>query len=138
MLDATRYERIAIDRYRFSGFHGGDAWCALEILRGKGERTVVIATEPADNPGMSITNAAEHLAYQVCVEFAIDPSQLLWIEHYGYPAPGGGTRRPRTYDRVRFETLPPGHDAVFTRPTWRPMRNEDWLAMGLTPREPGP
>jgi hypothetical protein len=138
MLDAKRYERIVVDRYRFRGVHGGDGWCALEILKGKDARVVVIATELADNPGMSITNAAEHLAYRVCVEFAIDPSQLFWVEHYGYAAPGGGTRRPRTYDLVTFEILPPGHDGIFTRPTWRPMRNEDWLAVGLTLREPSP
>ena len=53
MLDATRYERIVVDRYRFRGFHGCDAWCALEILKGKDGGTVVIATEVKDNPGTS-------------------------------------------------------------------------------------
>src|SRR5438552_13682293 len=102
MLDATQYERIVVDRYRFRGFHGCDAWCALEILEGKDGKTVVIATEVKDNPGTSITNAAEHLAYWVCIEFSIDTSKLVWIEHYGYPAPGDWRRHPRTYDLVTF------------------------------------
>src|SRR5881392_1844171 len=109
MLDATQYERVVVDRYRFCGFHGCDAWCALEILKGKDGKTVVIATEVKDNAGTSITNAAEHLAYWVCIEFSIHPSKLVWIEHYGYPAPDDWKCHPRTYDRVSFDILPPGH-----------------------------
>jgi hypothetical protein len=137
MLNATQYERIVVNRYRFRGFHGCDAWCALEILKVKDGRTVVIATEVENNPGTSVTNAAEQLACQVCVEFSIDPSQLVWIEHYGYPAPGELDRHPRTY-LVSFSILPAGRGAVFGQPQWRPMRNEDWLALGLEPRRPGP
>jgi hypothetical protein len=137
MLDATQYERVVVDRHRFRGFHGCDGWCALEILRAKDGKTVVIATEVKDNPGTSITNVCEQLAYWVCVEFSIDPSQLIWIEHYGYPAPGD-SKRLRSYDLVTFTILPPGHDAVFAHPKWRPMRDEDWLALGLEPRQPGP
>ena len=138
MLDATQYERIVVDRYRFRGFHGCDAWYALDILKANEGRTVVIATEVEDNPGTSVTNAAEELACQVCVEFSIDPSQLVWIEHYGYPAPGELKRHPRTYDLVTFTISPAARGAVFRQPQWRPMRNEDWLALGLEPRPPGP
>ena len=138
MFDATQYERIVIDRYRFRGFHGCDASCALEIMRILDGRSVVIATEMKDNPGTSVTNFCEHLAYRVCVEFGIDPSKLVWIEHYGYPMPGALRRHPRTYDLVTFLLMPAGHDGVFTNPKWRPMRAEDWLELGLEPREPGP
>ena len=138
MLDATRYERIAVDRYRFRSAHGREAWCALEILRATEGRRVVIATELAGNPGTSITNACEHLAYQVCVEFSIDPAELVWIEHYGYAAPGGSGRRPRSYDWVTLDILPPGHDAVLAHPRWRAMGDEDWRSLGLEPRPPGP
>jgi hypothetical protein len=139
MLDAAQYERIVIDRYRFRGIHGREAWCALEILPAKDRRIVVIATEVKDNPGTSITNVCEHLAYWVCVEFSIDPSNLIWIEHYGYPAPGESKRRrPRTYDLVTFDILPAGHDAVFAHPRWRPMGEADWLTLGLQHRAAGP
>ena len=137
MLDASQYERVVVDQYRFRGFHGCEAWCALEILRAASGQTVVIATEVEDNPGTSITNAAEQLAYHVCVDFAIDPSKLIWIEHYGYPSPGA-SRRPRTYDLVTFEILPPGHDAVFAHPNWRPMIKQDWQELGMRPRNLGP
>jgi hypothetical protein len=133
MLDASRYERVVVDRYRYLGFHGCDAWCALETLFLEGGKSVVIATELADNPGTSITNVCEHLAYWVCVDFAIDPSQLVWIEYYGYPSPSN-PKRLRTFDLVTFEILPPGHDAVFANPRWRPMRDADWQSLGLVPR----
>jgi hypothetical protein len=139
MLDATRYERVVIDQYRFRGFHGCDAWCALEILPASHGRTVVIATEVKDNPGTSITNSAEHVAHRVCMEFSIDPLRLVWIEHYGYPSPGDAAKRhPRTYDLVTFQVLPAGHDAMFTQPKWRPMTDLDWVGLGFEPRKPGP
>jgi hypothetical protein len=118
--------------------HGREAWCALEILRATQGRTAVIATEVKDNPGTSITNACEHLAYWVCVEFSINPSDLIWIEHYGYPASGGLKPRPRTYDLISFDLLPAGHDGIFAHPKWRPMGEEDWLVLGLEARPPGP
>jgi len=138
MLDASRYERIVVDCYRFRGFHGCDAWCSLEILRGRDGQTVVIATELKDNPGTSVTNMCEHLAHWVCIEFSIDPRKVAWIEHYGYPAPGDSRRRPRSYDLVTFEILPAGDTVVLSHPQWRPMCDADWLAMGLDPRQPGP
>src|ERR1700683_2515523 len=95
MHDASRYVRIVIDLYRYRGFHGCQSHCGLEIIRTQCGKTVVIATELADNPGKSVTNVCEYLASWVCVEFEIDPSSLVWIEHYGYPDPVS-PNRPRT------------------------------------------
>lgn len=133
MVPAHRYERIIIDRYRFRGFHGCQSWCSLEIQRLNDERTLVVATELMDNPGTSVTNFCEHLAYWVCLDFAIDPSRFVWIEYYGYPCPIN-PKRLRTYDLVTFDILPPGHDAVFVNPRWRPMSDADWHSLGLAPR----
>lgn len=133
MLDSSRYQRIVIDRYHYRGFHGCQSWCELEILSMGDMRTVVIATEVEDNPGTSVTNCAEDLAHWVCIGFEIDPSRLIWIEHYGYPSPMN-PQEPRTYDVVRFEILPSGHDAIFAHPAWRPMQPADWQALGLEPR----
>lgn len=59
---------------------------------------VVIATELEDNLGMSITNAVEWVASQVCRAFNIEPSRLVWFEHYS---------REDTHDIVIFD-LPEG------------------------------
>ena len=133
-MDSSRYEQIVIDRFRFRGLHGCESWCKLEIVPVRDGRTVVTATEEKDNPGTSVTNMAEHLAYWVCIEFSIDPSRLVWIEHYGYPS-AFEKGNPRSYDLVNFTILPPGHDAVFAEPTWRPMTDADWQALGLAPRQ---
>jgi hypothetical protein len=133
MLDSSRYQQILIDRYPYRGFHGCDAWCQLEIPSLGDDHIVVIVTEVKDNPGTSITNCAEHLAHWVCLEFEIEPTRLIWTEHYGYPSETA-PQVPRTYDLVRFDILPAGRDAFFAHPAWRPMQPSDWQALGLEPR----
>ena len=122
-----------IHRYEFIGFHGCRSQCALEILRLRDGRTAVIATEVADNPGTSVTNAFELLATDVCAWFAIDPRRLVWIEHYGYPAAACPTEA-RGYDYVRFTIAPAPDGTCFSDVYWRPMRDADWRALGLLPR----
>ena len=91
--------------------------------------TLVVVTELDDNPGMSVTNAAEHLASQFCARKGISPNRLLWIEHY--PAKGEGRRTIReSWDFVSF-----GWDwsrGVFGEPEWRPTdrRRVDALKAG--------
>ena len=134
MLDASRFQRIVIERYCYRGFHGCECFCDLEILHPSSDIFVAIVTERKDNPGTSITNICEHLAYWVCVEFEIDPSSLVWIEYYVFPS-AINPNAPRTYDLVTFDLLPPGHDAVFAHPRWRPMKPEDWERLGLSERK---
>ena len=55
----------------------GGARCRVRI-----SGNTVIASELADNPGMSITNAAESVAAQFCQYHEIPLAQLIWIEHY--------------------------------------------------------
>jgi hypothetical protein len=136
----TRGRAMVIERFEFRGFHGRGAWCRLEFIPLTDGRTLVIAIELLDNPGTSVTNVAEHLASHVCDEFGIDPDRLVWVEHYGYGP-------DRTYDLVTFSRRekeavqwfpavlrqhPDGWPGYFEEPDWRPMRDEDWRAMGLT------
>src|SRR5437879_3266976 len=93
------YERIALDRFRYRGFHGLASYCSLELLPLYDDRTVAVATERGDNSGTSITNVVEYLASTVCDRFGIDPDRLVWIEHYAY---GTSTISERTFDRVTF------------------------------------
>ena len=133
--EERRLERIVFDRYEYVGFHGCRSFCKLEILPLPSGRTVVIATELPDNPGTSVTNACEILASSVCVGFGIDPSTLVWLEHYGY-ASSSPSGNPRRFDLVSLELLPVGHDGLFTNPSWRPMQDADWIELGLEPRAP--
>lgn len=142
------YERMLFDRFEYRGLHGCQSICSLELLFLQDGRVVAIATELPNNPGTSVTNVAEHLASTVCDRFGIDPAKLVWIETYGYPAPG---ERQRTFDSVTFARREPepirwstavlrqhpdGWPGYFEDPSWRPMEDEDWQALGLPPRSP--
>ena len=63
--------------YHYKGIGGCDCKCGIEIHKNLG-----IATDIPENEGTAVTNWAEHLATQICKEFQIEPSQLIWIEHY--------------------------------------------------------
>lgn len=116
------YGKILIDKFTFPGNWGHEAWCQLEI----------IATERRDNPGTSVTNAAERLAGEICRMYRIDPLTLVWIEHYGYPDAFGTPAYPkdRPHSLVSFTT----DGRTFRDPQWRVMSASDWEAMGLEPR----
>lgn len=83
-----------VSRYSYPTPNRTDAWCELRILEGTDGGAVAIATELADNPGMSITNAAEDLWDQVAAEHADTP--LTFVEHY----PANGGLRGETFDLV--------------------------------------
>lgn len=80
----------------------------LRVWRVKGTGLVAVVTEPANSPGMSITNAAEQV---VAAVRALYPRQqhLTIVEHY--PASGG---LPESFDQVVHTPGQPGVD-------WRPI-----------------
>ncbi len=82
--------------------------CRVRIYRpdlteeGSGARdeAVVICTELRDNPGQSVTNAAERIAGEV-ISFHRLPTPLVWVEHYEDGA-RGTPEDPHTFDLVVF------------------------------------
>ena len=84
--------------------------CRVRIYRpdlteeGSGARdeAVVICTELRDNPGQSVTNAAERIAGEV-ISFHRLPTPLVWVEHYEDGA-RGTPEDPHTFDLVTFES----------------------------------
>lgn len=89
--------------YEYKGIHNCDCKCDLRI---KGN--VVVVSELENNPGTSITNAAEDLANQVCEEFGIDKEKVVWFECYEY-------RNLNEYAMVKFEIDSNGE---FYSPNW--------------------
>src|SRR6266568_4896640 len=45
-------------------------------------RVLVMATEIAENPGISITNSSEAMATEVVKRFKLNPEDTRFIEHY--------------------------------------------------------
>src|SRR5207237_1033796 len=92
----------------------------IRIYDGGHARPVVIATEPNDNHGTSVTNMAEYLAAEVLQQHFRDPQdarrQPLFIEHYP-PRTYGNTTRYETFDLVTFALAEPR--AVRVGGIWR-------------------
>jgi len=97
-----------------------DAHCELTI-----NKWVVMATESPTNESISITNAAEFLAQQVCEQLSIDPNRLVWIEHY----PAESVREKDTFDLVQFTR----RGDKFALPRWTPMGHEAAEALLASP-----
>ena len=66
------------------------------------DEAVVICTELKDNPGVSVTQAAERIAGEV-IDFHRLPTPLVWIEHYEDGA-RGIPEDPHTFDLVTFSS----------------------------------
>jgi hypothetical protein len=93
--------------------HGGG--CRIRVYEASGELPVVICTEPKDNPGMSITNAAKQIAAEVLENHphVFDPFALasiaglsydkpfVWVEHYEAGAKGTPSDSA-SFDLVEF------------------------------------
>lgn len=120
----------------YGGLHGCHSQCRIRRFRHE-DRTVIVATELADNRGTSITNMAEHLCDSM-LSFAGDPAIWTWIEHY--PARGNhGHRISESFTRVTFQEAPGatrthrhflGHVyecscGRFHHPTWQSITREE-------------
>jgi len=69
--------------FDFVGLHRFPARCHVRVWEGTGRLPVVIATELEDNPGTSITNAAELVASQVWEQLLPHAREgFVWIERY--------------------------------------------------------
>lgn len=108
------------------------AHCGLRLLTAPTGDNVVIATELPDNPGMSITNAAEEVAAAVCRDFGLEPERLVWIEHYPERLTGdnyGHRTEPASFDAVTFTW----DGQQFSDPQWRRLAPEELAFLtGLT------
>jgi hypothetical protein len=121
--DPTRSRLIYVDRFAFPGLGPYQrSECRLQVYRLPSGQVVAVATELDDNPGGSITNAAEGLAAAVWITF--QPKVLqppILVDHYS-PESYGSTRLAFGPDRwalVRFEsTRPPSQLDIDALTQW--------------------
>lgn len=95
--------------------------CRVRIYERVDGGFTVLATELADNRGMSITNAAEALASQLLALFQLDPATTRWIEHYTADSYREGAHKP-SFDEVTF-TWPANRQAH--SPQWQQLTLEE-------------
>jgi hypothetical protein len=94
--------------YEYRGLWANGARVRVRIYDASGVRPVVIATEPDDNPGASVTNMIEFLSAELVEQHFRDPSYTartpIFIEHY---PPRPARRRDETFDLVQFPLTQP-------------------------------
>ena len=116
--------------FAYRAWNHCDGVCLIERIDLPDGRIVVACIETEGNPGQSITNAVEELAFQVCESLDIPPAKLVWLEHYDITFPSQKLRHEWSW--VRFETMPP--DGPFTGPEWIEMTEAEWRSLRLKPR----
>ena len=96
-------------RYNYKGF-----WCDsvydIEVNRRNDGKYVFVVTEPPNNPGTSVTNYGEHLATAMRSQYGLQPTELIWIEHYPE-----SKHRKEVFDLVRFLGM---EGDSFRSPVW--------------------
>lgn len=97
--------------------------CRLRIYVQTG-RKVVVLTEIAENRGMSITNASDHLATEICLHYDLNPDNTIWIEHYT-PDSYAGRGKDESFDLVRFGWDTSKRIATAHDPDWRRLTIEE-------------
>jgi hypothetical protein len=89
--------------HTFTGLWNRPAKCRIRVYRLESGMTVVIATELPDNPGTTITNAAELLATEIRQRLVTAGEAMVWIEHYQERGVvNGAPTIQETFDRVLF------------------------------------
>lgn len=87
----------------------------------------VIVTELPKNPGMSVTNAAEYVADEVCARFGIHPEELVLIEHYPeqpdheemFALVDFANQQPESENPLRFKPWNGRESIRFGKPHWK-------------------
>ena len=91
--------RLAAD-YIHPTPHNGRCRIRIFLPEEELDAPVVVCTELPNNPGTSVTNAAEQIAAEVIKGHRL-PTALVWIEHYEDGA-RGTPEDPHTFDLVLF------------------------------------
>ena len=117
---------MLVSDYNHPTPHGGR--CRVRIYEPRERDSfVVILTEPPDNPGMSVTNAAEEIAAAVVKQNALPTSRTVFVEHYETGA-RGSKEDPHTFDLITFSPTDP--EPVFRAGRWTMELGEpSWLPL---------
>lgn len=113
------------------------AHCHVRIVHGRRRHKLLIVSELASNPGMSVTNAFEDLLPQIAYAHGLDPECLTVVEHWGPFSYDDGERREEfsrfeyTYEPDRPCWIVNGRLGSFSSPRWvRASREEVELLAG--------
>ena len=89
-----------LHHYQTSAVRVDGGFCRVRIY-GANPYTIIVLSELAENPGVSVTNAAAAIATEIARTYMIDLDTTIWIEHYGAFSYKGGDL-DETFDRITF------------------------------------
>lgn len=110
--------------FAYRVWNGCDGVCLIERIDLPDSRIVIACIQTSGNPGQSVTNAVEELAFQVCERFEVPPAELVWLEHYDHE---------EEWNWVTFGKTPPY--GCFEDPKWTILTDAMWRQLGLRPRK---
>lgn len=100
----------------FKASNGYPSACELTIYR---DIQLVVVSETGE--GMSVTNANERIATEVVKQYGLDPSRMLFVEHYPE------SQRPKPYGES-FDLVTFTWDRHGARnPVWRHLPKDEFL-----------
>lgn len=96
--------------FDYHGHYNCRSVCGIQVLKiDNSQKVMILATELKNNPGTSITNAAENVATEVMRMLNMQYDNMIWIEHYE------NENEEDTFDYVRFEC---GSRDSLSNPEW--------------------
>ena len=121
--------KLTLDEcYEYVSYANCPSRCHLRVYQPEQEDSgipVVIATQYRDNPGTSITNAAEDIASAVWNRLGCPPT-MVWLENYEHAGLERNSlaRMKSEFDRVEFDFVP-GPDLKLANPRWKAVSREE-------------
>ena len=121
--------RLAAD-YEHPTPHGGRCRVRIYAPEEQEDAFVVICTELRNNPGQSVTNAAEDTAAGVVLQHALPTNRTVFIEHYESGG-RGNDHDPHTFYLLTFSNTDPAPmlragvwSVELGEPSWKPLTRE--------------
>lgn len=112
--------------FAFKAPNLADGICRVERVTLPDGRKWMLLGNIDDNPGVTVTNAVEHVAFQVAAWLDLDVEHVIWLEYYAIEG-------DHHWSRITFAMSPP--EGMFAGPAWHEMTRGDWHALGVVPRE---
>ncbi len=121
------------DIFSWEGFGGqlrlGSGKCRLRVFdlrKGKGKgldylRPIIVIVSDIPESKMSVRSCAGHIATCITSQFSIDPSRMLYIEHYPEVIYGEKKKNliPERYDAIEFTW----HEEKALKLKWRTLKS---------------
>ena len=115
--------RMTLDQtFPYRGYYDCESRCRLRVWQEPGQVPVVLFTELDDNPGTSITNMIEYIAWEAFKLLERPETGMIVIEHYrDRGMVRGKAMYKEEFDMVTFTRTANGYD----NPCWRRICKED-------------